>query len=394
MPRHPAVASTVTAMRGGVFSTLAHRFASLKGEIYPFHVGDTWMEPPEGTRMEDLRVDELPGMHRYVEPHGYRPLLDAIAARREVAPERVLISAGATGGLQSVAGAILEPGDEVLLLAPYWPLIRGIVQTARAVPVDVPFFEPGDLASPGDAAVEALLRPYLSAKTAAIYINSPNNPTGRVLDAPTLDAIARFARAHDLWVLSDEVYEDYAFARPHLAMAPFAPERTFTAYSFSKAYGMAGNRTGYLIGPDSPVMLHVRKISTHSFYAAPSASQIAGLRALERGGPWVARAKALYQALGDASADALGLPRPEGSTFLFLDVGERLDERGLQGFLEDCLDDNLLLAPGPSFGSGYGTRVRLCYTAAPPEITARGVARLAARLGRDPVPEGTWPART
>ncbi len=392
MPRHPAVATTVTAMRGGVFSTLAHRFAGLSGEIYPFHVGDTWMEPPPGARMEDLRVTELPGMHRYVEPHGYRPLLDAVAARRGVARDQVLIAAGATGGLQSVASAILEPGDEVLLLAPYWPLIRGIIQTARGVAIDVPFFD-------REGSVDALLRPFLTSKTAALYLNSPNNPTGRVLDGETIEAIAHFARANDLWLLSDEVYEDYAYARPHQSTAPFAPERTFTACSFSKAYGMAGNRVGYVIGPTAPVMLEVRKISTHSFYAAPTASQIAALRALEGGDPWVAEAKALYQRLGEQSAASLGLDAPEGGTFLFMDVSHLLDQRGLQGFLEDCLEDRLLLAPGPSFGAPYAGWVRLCFTAAPPEVTARGVAHLAARLGRaNPAlahaPEGTWSARS
>lgn len=374
MPRHPAVAPTVAAMRGGVFSTLAHRIAGLQGEIYPFHVGDTWMEPPPGTRMEDLRVADHPGMHRYTQPQGYPPLVSAIAARRDVSRDRVLISAGATGGLGAVASAILAPGDEVLLLAPYWPLIRGVVQAARGVAVDVPFFD-----RPGD--VEARLGPLLTDRTAAVYVNTPNNPTGVVLDGETLAEIAAFARRHDLWILTDEVYEDYAYRRPHVAMAPLAPERTFAAYSFSKAYGMAGNRVGYVVGPPGPVMLEVRKMSTHSFYAAPTAAQIAGLRALETGAEWVAAAGRRYQELGDAAADALGLPRPDGGTFLFLDVSAHLDGRGLQGFLEDCLDDNLVLAPGPSFGEGYGSWVRLCYTAAPPEVTARGVAKLAARLG-------------
>lgn len=382
MPRPPAVARSVSAMKGGVFSTLAHRFASLKGEIYPFHVGDTWMEPPPGSRMEDLRVAEHPGMHRYVEPHGWRPLLDAVAERRGVARERVLIGAGATGGLGSAMGAILEPGDEVLLLAPYWPLIRGIVQSARGVAVDLPFFDRA-------GSVEDRLRPYLSAKTVALYVNSPNNPTGRVLPPEELEEIAAFARRHELWLLADEVYEDYAWARPHLPLLELAPERTFAAHSFSKAYGMAGNRVGTLIGPSAAAMVEVRKISTHSFYAAPTAAQIAALRALEGGGPWIAEARRLYQQLGEAAADALELPRPEGGTFLFLDVAPYLDERGLQGFLEDCLDDNLLLAPGPSFGAPYASWVRLCYTAAPPEVTMRGVERLARRLGRGGL--ARWP---
>lgn len=375
MPRHPAVAPTVAAMRGGVFSHLAHRIAALQGEIYPFHVGDTWMEPPAGARMEDLNVADYPGMHRYSQPHGYAPLLDALAARLGVSKNRLLIAAGATGALGAVAGAVLAPGDEVLVLAPYWPLIRGIVSAARGVPIDVPFFDRA-------GTVEQRLAPLLSERTSALYVNSPNNPTGAVLDAETMQALANFARAHDLWLWSDEVYERYAYARPHLPMADFAPERTFTVNSFSKAYGMAGNRVGTVVGPSDAVMIEVRKMSTHSFYAAPTAPQIAALRVLDLGESWIEAARASYQRAGAHAAEALGVQRPEGGTFLFLDVAEHLDERGLQGFLEDCLDDNLVLAPGPSFGHDYGSWVRVCFTAAPPDVTERGVNRLARRLRR------------
>ena len=80
-------------------------------------------------------------------------------------------------------------------------------------------------------------------------------------------------------------------------------------------------------------------------------------------------------------AARLGLPAPQGSTFLFLDVAEQLDGRGLEGLLEDCVERGLLVAPGPSFGP-YPTHVRLCFTAAPPDVVARGVEVLATLLGR------------
>ena len=376
MPRHPAVSPTIAQLRGGVFSRLAHKIAGLQGERYPLHVGDTWMEPMEGARMEDLTVAEHPGMHRYSVPHGHPELLAAIEARKGVDRGRVLVSAGATGGLGAVAGALLDPGEEVLILAPFWPLIPGIVRCARGVPVEVPAYDrPGRIAE----LVEAAIGP----RTVALYLNSPSNPTGRVLARAELADLAEVARAHDLWIWSDEVYEDYAFNAPHVPMRELAPERTFTALSFSKAYGMAGNRCGYVIGPtDESVMLEVRKIGTHSFYAAPTSSQLAAARVLRLGAGWVAQARASYRSAGEAAAAALGLPAPGGGTFLFANVEHLLDERGLHGFLLDCLDDNLLLAPGSSCGEAYGGWVRLCFTSAPPEVVARAVARLADRLGR------------
>jgi len=131
MPRHPDLSSTVAALRASPFTKLAHRIGGLDGEVYPLHVGDTWLEPMSGARMQDLRVEDHRGLHRYAPPHGHPDLLDAICERRGVTSERVLVSAGATGGLAAVAGATLAPGDEVLLLAPYWPLISGVVRVAH-----------------------------------------------------------------------------------------------------------------------------------------------------------------------------------------------------------------------------------------------------------------------
>jgi aspartate aminotransferase len=383
MPRYPEVAPSVAAIGGSVFSSLAHRIAGYQGETYPLHVGDTWLEPPEGCRMEDLTVAENPGMHRYASPHGMAALLDAVAAHVQMrtgaatSPDDVLLAAGATGGLGAVAGAILAPGDEVLILAPHWPLIAGIVRSFHAKPVAVPFIGRAD--SPESAV--AIVAAHAGPRTVALYLNTPNNPTGRVLPRAQVEALVAWAASHDLWVVSDEVYEDYAYAGGHTYARPLAPERTFSAYSFSKAYGMAGNRCGYVVGPRG-AMAQVLKVATHTFYSAPTASQLAALRVLEgRGQPWLAATRKTYRTIGEAAARRLGVDPPEGSTFLFLDVAERLDERGLMGFLEDCVERGLFLAPGPSFGP-YPTHARLCYTSAEPAVVARGVEVLAGLLGR------------
>jgi N-succinyldiaminopimelate aminotransferase len=383
MPRHPRFSPSVEDISGAVYSALAHRLASFQGEVYPLHVGDTWMEPPEGCRMEDLTVAQYPGMHRYAAPQGMPALLDALVervrARSGAATERenVLVATGATGGLGAVAGAILSPGDEVLLFAPYWPLISGIVRSFHGVPVDVPFFGVAD--SP-ETAVE-VARAKLTPRTVALYFNTPSNPAGRTIPRPWIEALVEWARREGLWIISDDVYEDYVYAGEHTYCRALAPERTFATHSFSKAYGMAGNRCGYIVGPTA-AMPELRKISLHSFYSTTTASQLAALRVLDgRGAAWVAQARERYLQAGTDAANRLGIPPPEGSTFLFLDVADHLDERGLGGFLEDCVDRGLFVAPGPSFGP-YPTHVRLCFTAAPPAAVARGVEVLAGLLGR------------
>lgn len=383
MPRPPNLSPAATSIKGSVYSSVLHRLAAYEGEIYPLHVGDTFLEPAEGCRMEDFTVAAHPGMHRYAPPQGLPALVDAVVdrlrARTGVPVERpnVFVAGGGTSGLASVVGAIVSPGDEVLILAPHWPLIEGHVKMAGGVPVDVPFFGVAESADTAAALVEAVL----TSRSVALYVNTPSNPTGRVIPRAWLEALVDLAQRHDLWLLFDEVYEDYVYRGDHVPGLSLAPERSFAIHSFSKAYGMAGNRVGYVAGPAAAIA-EALKLSTHTVYAAPTAAQLAALRILEGAGDaWIVRTRDAYRRLGEASADRLGVPRPEGSTFLFLDVAPRLDDRGLTGFLEDAADRGLLLSPGPSFGP-CPTHVRVCYTSAPPDVVLRGVEVLASLLER------------
>ncbi|MCM2269432.1 MAG: pyridoxal phosphate-dependent aminotransferase [Thermoanaerobaculia bacterium] len=384
MPRAPEVAAHLRSIPASAYSTLAARLDRFAGERYPLHVGDTWMEPPEGTRMEDLRVADHPGMHRYASVHGLPALLDAVVERERAQTglplerQNVLVTAGATGGLGAVAGAILEPGDEVLILAPYWPLIAGIVHSFHGRPVAVPVLA-GEVDSGDDAVAACEAR--RGERTVALYLSTPNNPSGRLLPRAWIEALVAWAARHDLWVITDEAYDAFVYAGEHTRALPLAPERTFLAQTFSKRYGVAGNRCGYIVGPRE-VMVELRKVSTHTFYSTPTAAQLAAVAAMQGPGEaWARAAAAQYAATGRRAAARLGVPAPEGSTFLFVDVAPALDDRGLEGLLADCVDRGLLVAPGPSFGP-YPTHVRLCYTAVEPERALRGVGILADLLAR------------
>jgi len=370
-------------MPGTVYSPFAEAARESGRRVTPLHVGDTWLTPFAGGRLEDLSSEAIPGLHNYCDTRGWPALVDALVDKLRVknglAVEResLLVSAGATAGLSCVVGALLEPADEVLILAPFWPLIRGIVQTFAGRPVEVPFYDRVTSAEEAVAAVRA----KLSDRTVALYVSSPSNPTGAVLPAEWLEQLAAFAREADLWLISDEVYEQLIYRAEHVSIGRFAPERTVSVYSFSKAYGMAGNRVGYVAGP-SQLIDQARKIGTHTFYAAPTGPQISALRALHDGDDWVAQARSRYAEVGRRCAERLGLPAPRGSTFLFIDVADRLDERGLHGLLQDCYEDDVLVAPGASSGRDYEAWIRLCYTAAPPAEVLAAVERLARRLGR------------
>jgi N-succinyldiaminopimelate aminotransferase len=235
-------------------------------------------------------------------------------------------------------------------------------------------------ADSAEDAVQAV-RDQIGPRTVALYWNTPNNPTGINLPASWLRGLADLARERDLWILADEVYEDYVYAGTHTYSRPLAPERTVAAYSFSKAYGMAGNRVGYLVGPEA-FLDQVRKVCTHTFYSTPTGGQLAALHALgPAGDAWIANAHRAYAELGRYAANRLGVPAPEGSTFLFVDVASALDTGGLEGFLERAVDRGLLVAPGPTFGP-FPRHVRVCFTSAPPERVRAGIDVLAELLGR------------
>ncbi len=379
MPSFPGFAPAIENLRSSVYAGAAPKSGVAP---VPLHIGDTWMEPPEGCRMEDLTVAEHPGMHRYTPVPGLPALRDRIAKLQtqktgvRTEREQVLVTAGATAGLAAAAAALVGPGEELLLAAPYWPLIAGAVRSFHAEPVAAPLMTE---ATTADEAVACFER-CRTERTVAVYWNTPHNPTGRVMPREWLVALTDWARRHELWILSDEAYEDYVYQGRHVPARSLAPERTIAAHSFSKAYGMTGNRCGYLVGPAAAIEA-IERITTNLHYSACTASQLAALNALDGpGSAWVREARPRYAELGRMAAEALGLAPPEGSTFLFPDVSAALDERGLPGLLTDLAEAGVLVAPGPTFGPSP-TRVRLCFTAAEPDAVRRGVAILAERLG-------------
>ncbi|HEY8022374.1 MAG TPA: pyridoxal phosphate-dependent aminotransferase [Thermoanaerobaculia bacterium] len=374
-------------------------------EVFPLHLGDTWRLPPAGCRLEDLAAARHPDLYRYALPGGLAELVDVLVERARaetgVAVERpnVLVTAGATGGFAAVLGALVRPGDEVLLLSPRWPLVAGLVKAFGGVPVEVPFHRaagPEGIPTTAEEAVSAVTA-RTGERTAALYFNSPNNPTGDVLPRSWIEALVEWARREGLWILADEAYRDFTYgpsaAASTVAAAEavdafgLAPERTFAFRSFSKSFGMAGNRCGWVMGP-LPAMTAALKVATQLVYSAPTGAQLSALAALTRaegleapGEAWLKEAREQYRDTGARAAARLGVAAPLGATFLFLDVAAELGGEPLLAFLRRAADRGLLLSPGTSFGP-YPASIRLCFSAAPPEVVLRGTELLCELLGR------------
>ncbi len=385
MPRPPRVSRFAASLSDQVYSGLVQRAKEMAGPVYALHVGDTYLEPMPDARAEAQRVSDHPRLHNYAAVSGEPTLLDAISERAakekgvQLERSRMQVTLGATGGLSTVAAALLEPDDEVLVLSPYWPLIRGIIAGRGAKAVEIPFYD--RCTSPGFDPERQLER-ALSDKTVALYMCSPNNPTGRVHTPELQAALCAFAARHDLWIFSDEAYEDLAFAEAPNPAWISHPERTLSCHTASKSFGLAGARVGWVYGPET-AMAAVRGAQTFLTYCAPKPMQFGVARALRAGGTWLEQARGAYQKAGIATAHALGLPEPEGGTFLFFDVAPWLKAgETVTDFLERALAAGVLLTPGGASGADYATWVRLCFSAVPPAELALATEKLRGLMPR------------
>jgi aspartate/methionine/tyrosine aminotransferase len=363
-----------------VYSALNQKIADYPGESYPLHVGDTYKSP--AFAVQDL--GELKDSNRYTVVAGMNALRQRVTAylsdrqQQEVLSSEILITGGGTGGLTALLFSLLAPEDEILILAPFWPLVKGAAQLVGAKPVITPFF---GLKLGDEEAIQAL-EAVRTEKTKAIYINHPNNPTGELISRQQLQKIIAWAKHYGIWVISDEVYDLFVYEGEHVYARSIEKENVIALYSLSKAFGMAGYRCAFLQGPKW-VIDHTERMLTFSQYSAPTPAQYVGLEVLgERGLTWAKQASAEYYQTAQACAQILGIDPPKAGTFFFIDISQDLKGRSLDQLLNACADHGLLVAPGTSFGP-YPQSIRLCFTAVAPEAAIRGVRILANILGRD-----------
>lgn len=317
-------------------------------------------------------------LYAYGSPEGWSALVGAIAAkavarnRIAVAASGVQVACGATHALSCAVQALCDPGDELILLTPHWPLIRGMALGLGVVPIEVPFA--ADLAS--------VIEPAITPRTSAIYFATPNNPDGAMLTAAQLAQLAEVAVRHRLWILADEVYEDYGYDAEHVSIAslPGAADRTITVFSFAKSYAQAGLRVGYALAAE-PVAATLKKLVNHSVYNVPVAMQRAAYGALTQGAPFLASARTTYRALRDRARARLQVPTasPAGGAYLWVDFRAWGDD--CMPILERCAAAGVLLAPGSAFGVACGGFARLCFTGVPEARLDEGIDRINAVLG-------------
>lgn len=386
MPRAPNLSTSARALRESIFARLAGRLSQHGADGVPLHLGDTHRAPPSA-----LRLELEPAQLRYGAPAGTAPLLDALARKlcRQnqlvwVEPQHLQVTVGATHALAAAVRALCDPGEEVIVPTPHWPLIRGIVTNAGGTPIEVPLSQRLYADPSLDAA--ALIEPAVTPRTSALYLTTPNNPDGKVLSRRHLEQLAALARAHDLWVISDEVYEELSYGEPHLSIAslPGMAERTVTVFSLSKSYALAGFRLGYAVAAEAP-MRALRKIANHTVYNVPDVLQRAAHALIEDPASveWLGETRAEYQAARALAHELTLAPHhlPDGATYLFVDLSRHADQQGsIWPLVERLLEAGVSISPGEQFGRGFERHARLCFTAVPRDRLRVGLERLAAAL--------------
>jgi len=278
----------------------------------------------------------IQGVHdnrtHYVQTTGIPPLLDLLVKKMRDkngipigSADEVMVTSGGIHGVFCICQGLLEPGDEVLVPDPEWPPAQGNIACAHAVPVGYPLQE-----SLGWRPDVNEMRRLVTPKTRAIYVNSPSNPTGGVLTRADLEAIAALATERNLWVISDEAYEDVVFDGEHISIAslPGMYERTIPLYTFSKTYAITGLRLAYIAVRDPQIRDRVRKMLFYTVSNTSSLVQYGGVGALAGSQQVVeefrkelaARRDLFYQGLGEAAPGVFSGSPPAGAFYAFLKI--------------------------------------------------------------------------
>jgi aspartate/methionine/tyrosine aminotransferase len=327
---------------------------------------------------------EDPKIHRYALAFGIDPLLEAIGkkllADNDIAmgaDRRIAVTAGSNMGFFEAVLAIADPGDEVILLSPFYFNHEMAIDIAGCRTVVVPT---DDEYQPRVDAIEAAITP----RTRAVVTISPNNPTGAVYPGETLTAINALCRSRDIYHVADEPYEYFTYGSArHFSPAsiPGSESHTIALYTLSKAYGMAGWRVGYMVLP-AHLEESLKKIQDTNLICPPILNQIAATAALVEGRAWCDRQIKPFGGVRDlvlselaTLGDRLHVPTPGGAFYALIRVNSPCHDMTL---VESLIREfGVALMPGSTFGTPKGTcYLRVAYGALAKDTVAEGMGRL------------------
>jgi aspartate/methionine/tyrosine aminotransferase len=324
-----------------------------------------------------------------------RAIVEKLAADNEIAAdiEQVWVTIGGTQAIHLAMQLTLADGDELLIPDPGYTTFTMSARMLNAHPVPYSL-TPERGFMPSIEELETLVSP----RTRMIIVNSPSNPLGAVFSREVLEQLLAFARRHDLWILSDEVYEHFTWGQPHVSLAALdaqtradaggGVERVFTAFSLSKTYAMTGIRVGYLITP-SGMSQTMRTMQEASIGCVAQPDQYAALAALQGPQEHVADAAAHYRAnyvSATAALDARGIRylEPTGAFYIWADMSHATNGDVASWAESFLIEQRVAVAPGSAFGRSGEGWIRLCLAATEADLLL-GISRLPTDASRNGV---------
>ena len=363
-------------------------------DVISFGIGQPDFAPPKEV-LEELKRAVDRGEIRYISPLGLPQLREALARHVsekygvDVKPSEVAVTVGAKAALFMTISLLTRPGDEVVVQDPAFPTYECVVRYAGGRPVFVKLFEEDAFRlrpERVESAIEGLHR------VRGMVVNSPHNPTGSVLAKVDVEGLLEHAKRRGLFVISDEIYEDYVYEGSHYSFLLDSEWRDYVVYisGFSKTWALTGLRIGYVVAREELI----RKLdifATNLYSCPPAPPQFAALKALELGVEWFEKYRQEYRTRRDVAYEELSripgisVVKSPGAFYLFPNVKkllERMGERNVDGFSRRLLSSTgVVMLPGTAFpllsGEGY---LRVSYVL-PPERIREGMRRIKEYVG-------------
>jgi aspartate aminotransferase len=307
--------------------------------------------PPPASVGDSLSDSFAQGKYHYTDTRGTPKLREAIARQAKVNEEQLIVTPGGRFGVFSAIVSLLRAGQEMIVIEPAWPAYRECADFA-GVRTKVLRTRLEDKWVPDISQLEEAITPT----TKMIVLNYPNNPTGKILDTKTMDRILSLAKDNSLYLLSDEVYADYAFGRQFHGVLEYGYHKSVMISSFSKRYAMTGFRVGYAIS-NKEIISKMTKVQATGITSVAEPMQFAALAALsedhlENVKTMKSRLDFVAKKLRELSLDFV---EPDGAMYVYPKVPNTND----MTLVERMLEKGVAVAPGSGFGESYKQFVRI-----------------------------------
>lgn len=368
----------------------AKALAAAGADVIAFGAGEPDFNTPEPICIAAKAAIDR-GFTKYTVTTGIIELKEAISEKLSsdnhlsYAPDQIVVTCGAKQALYNTLWVLIEPGDEVIIVGPYWMTYADQIRLVGGIPVVVHTRAEDEFVPRHED-----LKKAVSPRTKAIMINSPCNPTGAVYPRQTIKEVAHLALQNDLWIIADEIYEKLIYEGEHVSIGSLGADilaRTVTIGGCSKTYAMTGWRIGYLAGPKD-VVKAIGAFQDQVTSNPTSFAQVGAITALGLDPTSIEEMRAEFDVrrnLGHAELTNIPnvlVPKPKGAFYFFADVsaylgGQLKTDAELAEFLLETV--HVATVPGSVFeGEGF---LRISYTASQDNIR-RGIQRIGEALGR------------